>query len=275
MKLSKNCINLVKDFEGYHKKLKDGGCTTYYCPAGVLTIGYGCTEGIKEGEVWTHDQAIFRLKRELTKFEDAVNQLVTVELNQNQFDALVSFAYNVGSGLKPDGTPITEKKGLVHSGLLKKVNQGDFDGAAREFGKWTKGGGKVLPGLVRRRAQEAELFLTPFGSAEPAMAQAVDAPASTASNLGGSRSIWAGLMGLLSLLVGDVTDAARAGWDWLIWLLGIAPAVYSEARQTLTPMQEMAGWFSINIQKVTIVIAVVCIVVFLVRHAQLRMEAKG
>ena len=170
MKLSKGCINLVKEFEGYHKKLPNGDCTTYYCPANVLTIGYGCTEGIKPGEVWTHAQAIAALKRELAQFESAVNALVDVDLNQNQFDALVSFAYNCGSGA------------LSKSGLLKKVNAGDFDGAAREFGKWTRGGGRVLPGLVRRRAKEMELFLTPVDAEpEPTMPQRVEPEPDVAS----------------------------------------------------------------------------------------------
>jgi lysozyme len=196
-KLSKACINLVRSFEGYHRKLANGDCTTYYCPAGVLTIGYGCTVGINPGDVWTHEQAIAALKRELEKHETAVNELVKTEINQNQFDALVSFSYNCGSGA------------LGKSALLKKVNKGDFAGAAAEFHKWNKGGGKVLPGLVRRRAQEAELFLTPIGASEPTMPQAIDVPAPVTQTVRSSRTIFGILTAFGASLVGWFKDAVE------------------------------------------------------------------
>lgn len=165
MQTSQSGLDLITSFEGYHRELPDGSCTTYRCPANVLTIGYGCTEGIREGEVWTKQQAQDRFRAELAKRERAVDRLATVDLNQNQFDALVSFSYNCGSAA------------LGGSTLLKKLNAGDSEGAARAFAAWNKGGGKVLPGLVRRRAAEAALFRTPvMPSTEPDMPQAVDAP---------------------------------------------------------------------------------------------------
>jgi lysozyme len=165
MKLSDNGLRLIKGFEGYHRRLPDGSCTTYYCPANVLTIGYGCTEGIKEGDVWTEVQAEEALRHEIAKHEAAVLRLVTTAINQNQYDALVSFSYNCGSGA------------LSKSTLLKRVNAGDFQAAGREFGKWNKGGGKVLPGLVARRAREAALFARPAEQdPEPTMPQEVDPP---------------------------------------------------------------------------------------------------
>jgi len=195
-KLSKACINLVKEHEGYHKKRPDGSCTTYYCPAGVLTIGYGCTVGIKEGDIWSPAQAVEALKRELAKHEQAINSLVKVDISQNAFDALVSFSYNVGSGA------------LSKSTLLKKLNKGDMQGAAAEFAKWNKGGGKVLPGLVRRRAQEAELFLTPDNSIAPVMPQEVDIPAPPiASAMQSSRTIFGLLTAFGASLVGWFKDA--------------------------------------------------------------------
>ena len=196
-KIGKGCINLVKGFEGYHKKLPNGDCTTYYCPAGVLTIGYGTTTDIKEGDVWTPGQAVDALKRDLDTFAEQVSGLVKVELNQNQFDALVSFAYNVGAGA------------LAKSTLLKKLNKGDFDGAVAQFKNWTRGGGKVLPGLVRRRAVEAELFVTPPGPAEPVMPQAVDAPTPVAAAVKGSRTIF-GLLGTLAGFVAYVFNETIA-----------------------------------------------------------------
>ena len=191
MKLSRDGIKLILDFEGKHRKRSDGRYAAYRCPAGVWTIHAGVTEGVHEGMIVTEAEGMAMFRKEIAKFEEAVDRLVAVDLSQNEFDALVSFAYNVGSGA------------LAKSTLLKKLNKGDFDGAAREFLKWNKGGGKVLPGLVRRRAAEAELFLTPVGSTEPAMPQAVDAPAPVASAAKSSRTVF----GLLTAF-----GASLAGW---------------------------------------------------------------
>jgi GH24 family phage-related lysozyme (muramidase) len=133
--------NLLKKFEGC--KLK-----AYRCPAGILTIGYGHTSAagapeVHDGMTITQDEAETILKNDLVKYERPVASLVKVDLEQNQFDVLVDFAYNAGVG------------NLKTSGLLKKVNAGDFDAVPDELMKWTKGGGKVLPGLVRRRQAES------------------------------------------------------------------------------------------------------------------------
>ncbi|MFK5596847.1 lysozyme [Methylobacterium sp. HMF5984] len=146
MRTSTTGIDLIKSFE--HMEL-----TAYKCPAGVWTLGYGTTSGIKPGMTCTEAQAIEMFKKDLIKFENGVNQLVKVALNQNQFDALVSFAYNCG------------EHALGGSTLLKKVNAGDYTGASKEFGKWNKGGGKILAGLTRRRAAESKLFETPVDGA--------------------------------------------------------------------------------------------------------------
>jgi len=168
MQLSDEGVRLIKSFEGYHRKLKDGRCLAYRCPAGVLTIGWGCTDGVREGMIWTAEEAEAGLRRELAKFEHGVSRLVTVEINQNQFDALVSFSYNVGLGA------------LQKSTLLKRINKGEFAKAQGEFSRWTRGGGKVLPGLVSRRTREAALFLKPVEQPEaPYMPQEVE-PVSSA-----------------------------------------------------------------------------------------------
>lgn len=165
LKLSAEGLRLIKSFEGYHTKLPDGRCTAYRCPAGVWTIGYGCTEGIKPGMVWTEQEALAALDRELDKFEAAVNHLVTVSINQNEFDALVSFAYNCGEGA------------LARSQILKRLNREDRVGAASAFASWNKGGGRVLKGLVSRRAREASLFLKPsHAPSAPEMPQAIARP---------------------------------------------------------------------------------------------------
>jgi lysozyme len=150
LKLTTAGANLIKHFEGLKEKCGPDSYKPYYCPADVLTLGYGHTNHhgrkFKMGDVWTRQECDDAFLDDMEGFEDAVRRLVKVELEPWQFDALVSFTYNCGEG------------NLQKSTLLKKVNAGDFEGAALEFHKWTKGGGKVLPGLVRRRASEALLF---------------------------------------------------------------------------------------------------------------------
>lgn len=173
MKLSKKGLDLICSFEGYLTKQKDGSCKAYKCPAGVWTIGWGCTEGVTPNTHWTRAEADERFHAELAKFEKAVDRLVKVPLNQNQYDALVSFSYNCGEGA------------LSKSTLLKKLNKSDYAGACKQFASWDKGGGRVLRGLTRRRAAEAALFATKSlneppeddeAPADGAMAQKVDKP---------------------------------------------------------------------------------------------------
>ena len=121
------------------------------------TIGWGHTgPEVKPGLVWTQEKADQVFDDDLSQFERDVMSLVTVPLSQSQFDALVSFAFNVGPDI--DADDIAE--GLGDSTLLKKLNAGDYQGAADEFPKWNKSGGKVMPGLVRRRAGERSMFLS-------------------------------------------------------------------------------------------------------------------
>ena len=139
MKTSQKGIDLIKSFEGLR-------LTAYQDVVGVYTIGYGTTTGIKPGMQITQYRAEEFLKCDLDKFESAVSNLVTVPLTQNQFDALVCFCYNVGSGA------------LKSSTLLKRLNQGNYSGAAEQFLLWDKAGGKQVAGLTRRRHAESELF---------------------------------------------------------------------------------------------------------------------
>ncbi len=180
MNISDDGVKLIKSFEGYLTRQPDGSCVAYLCPARVPTIGWGCTEGVRLGMRWTEAEAIEGLKRELAKHEAAVNRLVTVEINQNQFDALTSFSYNCGVGA------------LQKSTLLKRLNKGDYDGAAQAFASWNKGGGRVLKGLVARRAREAALFLKPVEQpSEPYMPQKVDqtVEVSTTAKVGGGAAV--------------------------------------------------------------------------------------
>lgn len=139
MKASDKAYNTIKSFEGL--------ClSSYNCPAEVMTIGYGHTMHVEPNQTITEQQAETYLKEDVGKCEEFINKVVNTELTQNQYDALVSFVFNVGVG------------NFKNSTLLKKVNAGDFQGAGEEFKKWTLGKGKPLPGLVKRRNIERELF---------------------------------------------------------------------------------------------------------------------
>ena len=152
--LSAQGLDLIKDFEGLR-------LAAYQDSAGVWTIGYGHTGGVQPGDRITQAEAEKLLEQDTAWAQQAVRDLVNVPLTQGQFDALTSFTFNLGAGA------------LESSTLLKKLNAGDYAGAQAEFGKWVHAGGEVLPGLVRRRAAEAELF----GSSAPAGGSAVAAPA--------------------------------------------------------------------------------------------------
>jgi lysozyme len=213
MHISQAGLDLIKSFEGYLDRMPDGSCRAYLCPAKVLTIGWGCTEGVTEGLTWTKDQAEKGLRSELIKHESHVKRLVTVELNQNEFDALVSFTYNVGAGA------------LAKSTLLRCLNKNDRAGAARGFALWNKGGGKVLPGLVIRRQREATLFLSPVAApTAPEMPQKVDAspgPVSEASRR--SSTIFGGLIALLGGLCQYLEQAVAIGMDSIAELTKLEP----------------------------------------------------
>lgn len=140
MKISEKGIKVLKNFEGC--KL-----TAYQDSVKVWTIGYGHTATAKPGMVISQAEAERLLLVDLANFEQGVMNMVKVPLKQTQFDALVVFSYNVGLG------------NLRSSTLLKKLNAGNYEGAANEFPKWNKAGGKVLNGLVRRRDAERTLFL--------------------------------------------------------------------------------------------------------------------
>jgi lysozyme len=146
MNLNKEGIELMHRFEGLE-------LTSYLCPAKVWTIGYGNTyyengNKVKQGEVITEQRAKELFNNVTNKdFVSKIRPLIKTQLNENQFSALVSFAYNVGTG------------NLSKSTLLKKVNINPKDPTIRtEFLKWNKAGGKVLSGLTRRREAEASLY---------------------------------------------------------------------------------------------------------------------
>lgn len=143
MQLSKAGLRFIANMEGFRS-------LPYVCPAGKLTIGFGHLvtpvekEKFKDGITRQQGEAL--LEADVQRYVVAVNKLVTHSLSQAQFDALVSFVYNVG---------ITA---FASSTLRKRLNEGKVDEAANEFGKWVNGGGKRLPGLVKRRFLEKAMF---------------------------------------------------------------------------------------------------------------------
>lgn len=147
MQMSQEGINtLLKPFEGC--KLH-----SYRCPAGILTIGYGHTSAagapaVSDGMTISQQQADNMLRTDLVKYERAVEGMVRQPLTQHQFDVLVDFSYNAGIG------------NLESSTLLRKVNAGAFNDVPAELMKWTRGGGQVLPGLVRRRHAESAWWIS-------------------------------------------------------------------------------------------------------------------
>lgn len=146
--MNKATIDLIKEFEGFRAK-------AYLDPVGILTIGYGTTAaagvGIKPalGMTITEAQAVGYLMAAVDKFAAQIAPKITKPINENEFGAFVSLAYNIGPGA------------FGKSSALRKFNAGDKQGAANSILLWNKAGSKVLPGLVRRREAERALFLRP------------------------------------------------------------------------------------------------------------------
>lgn len=142
MRTSDSGIEFIKAQEGFRAE-------AYLCPSGVPTIGYGHTAGVKEGQTCTDEQAEEWLREDLAAAERTVTECAGEELDQCQFDALVSFTFNVGAAA------------LRRSTLLRKVKADPSDPSIRdEFGRWIYGGGRELPGLVARRKAEADLYFS-------------------------------------------------------------------------------------------------------------------
>ena len=146
MSVSNKGVDLICEFEGKRLVAYDDG-------VGVWTIGFGTIKypsgnRVKKGDTCTLEQAKEYMRHDLIEFEHTVNSSVKVPLNQNQFDALVSLAYNIGSSAFKSST------------LVKKLNAGDYQGAADQFNVWVNAGGKRMQGLVSRRDREKLLFLS-------------------------------------------------------------------------------------------------------------------
>jgi len=215
MRTSQAGISLIKEFEGLRLK-------AYRCPAGLWTIGYGHTTAAGKPVVFpdmtiTEQEAERILARDLEMYEDGVKRAVKVDLTQNQFDVLVSFAYNCGVGA------------LEKSTLLKRVNAGRFADVPAELMKWTKSGGKELAGLVRRRRAEAKLWrgLDKI-QAEPEEGRvSPDMPKpskSMARSKEGNAALVAGGLSAVTLAK-EVADGAQTASDALTTVMGLHPTI--------------------------------------------------
>ena len=137
--ISKDGMEVIRNFEGFRSH-------AYQDSVGVWTIGYGHTKNVQPTDIVSTAQADKMLAYELVEYENYVKSYVTVPLHQHQFDALVSWTYNLGP------------TNLKNSTLLKVLNKGRYDLVPDEIRRWNKAGGKVLEGLVKRREAEAQLF---------------------------------------------------------------------------------------------------------------------
>jgi len=139
MKISEDGLELIKKFEG---------CETsaYQDSVGVWTIGFGHTKGVEEGQTCSIEDAESMLADEMDEYEGYINNMVKVDLQQHEFDALVAWVYNLGP------------TNLGESTMLKVLNGGQFDRVPDEMNRWTRAGGEILEGLVRRRQAESLMF---------------------------------------------------------------------------------------------------------------------
>lgn len=215
MQISERGIAVIKDFETFR-------AVAYQDVAGVWTIGYGSTAGVTRGQTITEPDADARLRAELLGYEAAVSDAAHQPLTQSQFDALVSFAYNVGPA------------GMAGSSVIKAHNRGDYQAAARAFALWNKVrvNGRLVPvaGLTRRRAAEAALYLqdqVTFDS--PATPEPAPERPMHASEINIAGTIAGGTAGVAAVAetaraVADVKSSLDSLGPWLLPVLLLAVA---------------------------------------------------
>lgn len=206
MKTSLRGLALIEEFEGFRSE-------AYRDPVGIWTIGYGFTEGVRPGDTISRAEADRRLRDELHDYEAGVYVATRSRVTQAQFDALVSFAWNVGI------------KGMAGSSVIKAHVRGDHQAAARAFALWNKAGGKVWPGLTRRRAAEAAMYLS---DAPAAMPQEVEPERPMTTSTINRAGVAAGGTAAVATVaetartVSDIKYSAQSLGDWLVPILLIA-----------------------------------------------------
>jgi lysozyme len=197
MKTGKLGRQLIQKWEGYHTALPNGDCEAYLdrvASPPVWTIGFGCTEGVHKGMVLSRKEAEAFLDKEIAQTEQEVAKVLQVELNQNQYDALISIAYNLKGGIRKAPT------------LMKHINNQDWAAASKAFLLYTGAGKKKIQGLVNRRNDEVRLFNTvPKKDLVP-----------ESKTLRFMDRIWKFLGGLATTFIGaDALDVGRTYIDWI------------------------------------------------------------
>lgn len=264
MDISAQGIDLIVSFEGKKKLLNDGTYCAYLdtlAKPNIPTIYCGLTRGIKMGMVISEAQGEQMFRRELASYEDSVEKLVKVPLNQHQFDALVSFVYNCGAGA------------LQKSTLLKLLNKEHYDRVPAELLKWNKAGGVVYAGLTRRRIAEGALFATPVAGEQPVavpvpgveslpvdhMPQQVqpnNPPVLT--TMTGSRTVLAASTGVLGALY--------QGWEWLTGAVKAAGPDILANQQALTPFGALFKQVGANMEAIAVMIVIGSLVTVIYRR---------
>jgi len=234
MDISERGLQLLYEFEGRHRALPDGRYQAYLDTIAfppVYTIFAGVTKGVTKGMIVTEEEGERMMRKELSVVEDAIERLVTVPLNANEFSALCVFVYNIGVN------------GFANSTLLKLLNQGKRAQVPAQLSRWCMAGGKRIEGLARRRAAEAALFMEPMektieakaedGSPVPVMPQRVEeAPAATVREAIGTSSS-------IKMVAVAAPGAVVTWWDtlynWTFGLVSQAGAEIVETQKVLTP----------------------------------------
>jgi lysozyme len=236
MDISQRGIDLIVSFEGKHKKLKDGRYQAYLdtlADPPVWTLYCGLTRGIREGMICTEAEGKKMFEKELAIYEDAIERLVKVPLNENQFSALVSFTYNCGIGA------------LEKSTLLKLLNQGKYEAVPAQLMRWANAGGKRYDGLVRRRKAEGALFVEPMPAAEaspegieePNMPQKVEeAPAGNVGAL--VRDSWT-MKSLAAAVMAYIGEKALSGYEFAFGVAKDAGTEILALKTTVSPLEPL------------------------------------
>jgi lysozyme len=271
MDISERGIRLIQEFEGKHKLLSDGRYKAYLdtlAKPPVWTLYCGLTRGVQEGMICTAEEGDKMFAKELAIYEDAVERLISVPLNQNQFDALVSFCYNCGTGA------------LSNSTLRRVLNQGKYEQVPAQLMRWVHAGGKEWAGLVRRRKAEGALIIEPMPAeavgqvgevdqpAPPLMPQRVEeAPAGSVKDA--AKTSWT-IRGALLAFVATMSETAVEVYNWTFGVAKDAGVELTAIRQTVGPFDTIL----VTMKSALPVLAVVGIVIVVSRRLSAAREGR-
>lgn len=272
MDISPRGVDFIVLFEGKHTLLPDGRYKAYLdklAKPNVWTVYCGLTRGVHANMVCTEEEGQRMFAKELAIYEDAVERLINVPLNQNQFDALVSFTYNCGVGA------------LEKSTLRRLLNQGKYEQVPAQLARWVYAGGVKYRGLVRRRAAEGALFMEPIDDqiiedatpdghdiGEERMPQSVTAGAASSAQetIKKSWTIRGGLIALATVSADMVTDF----YNWSFGVLQDAGAEIGTVKQVLGPFDAIL----VTVKSALPVIAIIGIAIVMARRLSAAREGR-